>query len=540
VTRQHGRRSRFRDPVVVVGNGPVGQTVALLLAGWGVAVVVLDARPGRERVGSRAICQQRDVLDIWDCLGGVGTRLAEEGVTWTRARTFYRDRELFVTELEDGGGSPFPPFVNISQSRTEELLDERLADQPLVEVRWDHRVVDMAQDPDGVTVTCVTSAGTVQVRACYVVACPGARGVEVRRLLGVRFEGRTFADQFLICDLRADLPGWEQERRFYFDPVWNPGRQVLIHACPDSTFRIDWQVSEDFDLAVEETSGALDRRIRQVIGDRDYEMMWASVYRFSSRIADRLRVGKILLAGDAAHLMAPFGARGLNSGVQDAENAAWKIAFVVNGWAPEPLLETYHNERHAAAVENLAVTDATMQFLVPHDEVGWARRRAILQRAAGDMTAQTMVDSGRLAEPFWYVESALTTPNPTRPFTGRPVKGSVPEPGPGILMPDHPLTPASHQHAPAQRLRHLLRDGFTVLLGDDITIDTITDALADATAPITVAHFSDLSPRLAAAVDATPNEVWIIRPDAHIAACLTHPDPATIQAAVRRALAERN
>ena len=317
-------------PVVVLGAGPVGQTSALLLARWGVPAVVLDQRPERDRTGSKAICQQRDVLDVWESVGA-GHRIAAEGVTWTTARTFHRDAELFSYALAEPGRPAFPPFVNISQSRTEEILDERIAREPLVDLRWGHRVTRVDQDGDGVDVRCTD--GTV-LRAPYVVACGGARCDGLRALLGVSFSGHSFDDRFLICDVRADLPGWERERRFYFDPVWNPGRQVLIHPCPDSTFRIDWQVPPGYDLEAEAASGALDGRIRQIVGERDYEIVWRSVYRFHSRVVDRMRVGRVLIAGDAAHLVSPFGARGLNSGVADAENAAWKIAFVGHGWAP--------------------------------------------------------------------------------------------------------------------------------------------------------------------------------------------------------------
>ena len=290
-----GDAGGVREPVVVIGGGPVGQTAALLLARWGVPVLLLDARPARDAVGSKALCQQRDVLDIWSAVGA-GDRIAEEGLTWVRARTLYRDRELFCQGFVDNGASPFPPFVNISQTRTEEILDECLARQPLVEVRWGHRVVAFDERDGGVTLRCAVDTlldhggddTFVDVRGSYVLMCSGARSDLLRSALGVSFEGHTFADQFLICDIRTDLPGWESERRFYFDPEWNPGRQVLIHPCPDSTFRIDWQVPPEYDLADEEASGALDRRIRQVIGDRDYEIVWKSQYRFHSRQVDRM------------------------------------------------------------------------------------------------------------------------------------------------------------------------------------------------------------------------------------------------------------
>jgi 2-polyprenyl-6-methoxyphenol hydroxylase-like FAD-dependent oxidoreductase len=485
--------------VIVVGAGPVGQTAALLLARWGVPVVVLDARPSRDVVGSRAIVQQRDVLDIWDTVG-VGRRIADEGVTWRTARTYHRGRELFAVEFVDSGRSPFPPFANVSQARTEELLDERLARTPLAEVRWGHRVTALEQDDEGVTVVCETPVGERLLRASHVLACAGGRADGLRRDLGLTFDGETFDDQFLICDIRTDLPGWETERRFHFDPVWNPGRQVLVHPCPGGTFRIDWQVAPSFDLAREEACGGLDRRIRQIVGDRPYEVVWRSVYRFSSRVVPRMRVGRVLLAGDCAHLMSPFGARGLNSGVQDAENAAWKLAYVHNGWSPESLLDTYHTERHAAALENLAVAGATMRFLVPRTDDERRHRHDVLSRAATDPDARALVDSGRLAEPFWYADSPLTTPNPRYPVSGRPPRGRVHPPAPGVLMPD-------------------------VRTRDGVRVRAL--ARRPTCGPVVLDH---------ATVPSVPHgEAWVLRPDAHLAAILDAADPAGVDAATLRA-----
>src|SRR6266568_1663851 len=131
-------------------------------------------------------------------------------------------------------------------------------------------------------------------------------------------------------------------------------------------WRIDWQILPETDVDIESASGGLDQRIRSVIGPATpYELVWMTAYRFQQRLADHFRAGNVFLAGDAAHLYAPFGARGLNSGAADAENLAWKLATVLRGQAPETLLETYETERRAAARENLAVTDATMRFMAP-------------------------------------------------------------------------------------------------------------------------------------------------------------------------------
>jgi len=496
--------------VAVIGNGPVGQTTALLLARWGIATVLVDGRPGREAAGSRAICQQGDVLDIWDSVGA-GRAIAAEGLTWACARTYYQDRELFSYRVGPGGAGCFPPFVNLSQARTEQILDQRIAAEPLIQVRWNCQVTGITQDASGVNITGPGQAGP-GLRADYAVACAGAHGDQVRQLLGVDFTGHSFADKFLICDIKTELPGWADERRFYFDPPWNPGRQVLIHPCPGSTFRIDWQVPGDYDLRAD----ALDARIRAVIGDRPYQVVWQSVYRFGSKVADRMRVGRVLLAGDCAHVFAPFGARGLNSGVADAENAAWKLACVLHGRAGPALLESYHCERHAAAVENLAVTTATMQFLVPQDREQRERRLAVLAGAAHDPALRAMVDSGRLAEPFWYADSPLTTPDPARPFAGRPPRGTVPRPGPGVLVPDIVLP----RPRAGTRLRALARTGFALLGAGHSDLDQVTGIALD--------------DGLRRGLDARPGELWLIRPDAYVAAVLR--DPAQVAPALRRCL----
>lgn len=518
------------EPVLVIGAGPVGQTTALLLARWGLPVIVVDTRPERDLVGSKALVQQRDVIDVWSAVGA-GDEIAAQGVTWTTGRTMYRDRELFATQWVDRGASPLPAFVNISQSRTEALLDEQIARQPLIDVRWDHEVIDLTQDDHGVAITCRTGRSDlnekaaldgkseVLLRGSHAIACGGSRGDRLRALLGVTFDGESFTDPFLICDIRTDLGTWSHERRFYFDPDWNPGRQVLVHPCPDSTYRIDWQVPPGYDLAAEEASGALERRIRQIVGDRDYEIVWKSVYRFHARCADRFRVGRVLLAGDLAHLVSPFGARGLNSGVQDAENAAWKIAFARNGWGDEDvLLTSYDVERLAAARENIAVSTATMDFLAPRDSAAWQHRRDVLERAVDDVTVHPLVDSGRLAEPYWYGNSPLVTRDPTRAAPTRPPKGQYPEPAPGVLVPDFPVTIPDRPQV--TRLRQLVRDGLLVLVAGTASAQRAGAALATVAAPAAVLDIdaiagNDLGRRC---LGLDEGEYWLVRPDGHIAA----------------------
>jgi 2-polyprenyl-6-methoxyphenol hydroxylase-like FAD-dependent oxidoreductase len=427
------------DPVVVAGAGPVGLTTALLLAGHGVPSVVLEAKEAPDRVGSKAICMQRDALWVLDRVG-VAEAMVAEGVTWTVGRTYYRDRELFSVRFpEEQGG--MPPWINLSQSRTEALLIAEARRSALVDLRWGERVTGVVQDGHGVEVATEGRGGRGTVGGSFLVGADGSRSA-VRRLLGVDFPGRSYEEQFVIVDVACDLD-FPNERRFYFDPPWNPGRQVLVHECPGKVWRIDWQVPAGYDLEAERASGALEGRIRRIVGERDYEVVWASAYRFHERVASSFRVGRAFLAGDAAHLYAPFGARGLNSGICDAANLAWKLAWELKGWAGPALLDTYASEREAAAAENLAVTTATMDFLVPQSGAQWAWRRQVLEGAVSDPAARAQVDSGRLAEPYVYSSSPLTTP-------GGPVGALVP----GAVVPD--------------AMRRLVGLGLTVLAGGGI------------------------------------------------------------------------
>ena len=534
-TRRRGPpRARGIDAaVVVVGAGPVGMTLAGRLAQRGVSVILLEQQPQHTGEGSKALCMQRETLEIWARLG-IGEQVARRGVQWNLGRTYFKGRELFQIRLPTQVGDHFPPFVNINQTEVEEMLLARLGQLPGVDLRWSHDVVGLSQDRDAVTVRCATPSGTATLRTRYLVGADGAHS-GVRRLLGMSFPGHSHADLFLICDIRAKLP-FPHERRFFFDPPWNPGRQVLIHPQPDDTWRIDWQVPSGTDVEAERANGGLERRIRAVIGaSTAYELLWLTPYRFHQRLVERFRSGRVLLAGDAAHLFSPFGARGLNSGVADAENLAWKLAAVLAGHAPDRLLESYHLERRAAATENLAVTDASMRFMVPRGPIRRRMRNAILRGSLRLPRLRRLVNSGRLAQPFTYAASPIVSqslPHPRLPAVG-------------AVAPDAACRSLGDPGA-ATRLRNLLGSGFVALLVLDAPAqaarasvrasrlawpapcDVVAVGPEGTLSGVTV--LSDAEGELRRAYGGAGPAAFLIRPDGHLAAWLPLPRPEAVDA----------
>ena len=461
--------------VAVVGAGAVGLTLAGRLAQHGAGVDLFEAKAERERIGSKAICMQRETLEIWARLG-VGQAVADRGIQWRVGQTSFRGRRLFETRLP-GDAEHFPPFVNISQSEVEDRLEARAIELG-VRLHRGHRLGRLTQDADGVTATFDTDAGTRTHRSSFLVGTDGAHS-SVRHALGIGFAGYSFDDRFLIADVRAELP-FTNERHFHFDPPWNPGRQVLIHPQPDGVWRIDWQVPPETDADHERTAGGLERRIRAVIGpDAAYELVWLTAYRFSQRLADAFRAGRCFLAGDAAHVMSPFGARGLNSGVADAENLAWKLAWVLRGEASPSLLDSYEAERRPVAEENLRVTDATMRFMAPHGPLRRAWRDLVLRMAPHSDWFRRRVNSGRLAEPATYAVAGAQPSDAVRL---------------GSVAPDLPLPGGG-------RLRDRLGRGFVAVVPTATGVAASVEAVE--VGPATVYG---------------PDRAWLVRPDGHLAA----------------------
>lgn len=522
--------TRAVAPVGIVGAGPIGLATALFLAEQGVPSTILEAEPVLRRMGSKACTIQGDVLDILERIGCGGT-LAAEGVPWHVARTYVRGQLLSTTVFPVGPG--FSPYLNVSQHRTQQVMLERLADGSPAEVRWAHRVTGVGQDAGGVDVDVEAPDGARRLRFAYLVACDGIHS-DLRHLAGMEWTGYSHGDRFLSTDIRAVLP-LAHERHFHYDHPANPGRQVVMHAQPDNLWRVDWQLPTDTDVEAERRSDRLDRRIRATIGDVPYEIDWLSTYRFNQRVVERMRLGRILFAGDAAHALPPYGARGMNSGIQDADNLAWKLGLVLSGQAGEELLETYHVERHAAARENLRVTEATIRFMVPPGRARLWARNALLRLAPPLRFLRSHVNAGRMAEPFVYADSPIVDRHGTSQLLGR-------------FAPDALVSVGGRR----ARLRTLLGGRFTCLhLAEDVAATARLAAEARSRAGAVQLRFCSLptagarpdelrAPDVVARdeggeVRATYGSGWyLVRPDGHIAAAGDIEDGAAFADALRR------
>jgi 3-(3-hydroxy-phenyl)propionate hydroxylase len=518
----------LRHPVVVVGAGPVGLTLAIDLAQRSIAVVVLD-NDHTLSTGSRAICFAKRTLEIFDRLG-CGHRMASKGVSWNVGRVFFKDEPIYSFDLLPEAGHERPAFVNLQQYYVEGYMAERAAQLPLIDVRWMNNVVGVEPQADHVLLTIATPEGPYQLEAGYLAACDGARSA-VRHLIGQESTGRTFRDRFLIADVKMHRDG-PAERWFWFDPPFHPNQSVLLHRQPDNVWRIDFQLGWDADPQEETKPEKIIPRVKALLGqDAEFELEWASVYTFSCKRMARFRHGRVLFAGDAAHGVSPFGARGANSGVQDADNLAWKLAAVLNGVAPDTLLDSYASEREAAADENIRHSTRATDFITPKSEISRLFRDAVLELAKTQPFARTLVNSGRLSVATTLHASPLNTAD-SDTFAGRMV--------PGAAAADAPLQRADGSRTWLLRELGASSSGFTALVTADgerpalQDIGVLTVALQGATHD---AALIDAEGLLAQRYDLRPGTVVLLRPDQHVCARWRHPTAAQIEAAMRRALA---
>lgn len=512
-------------PVVVVGAGPVGMAVALGLANRGVPVTVLEAAD-RVSFGSRAICISRHSLEVAERLG-FGAEVERIALPWLGGRSFYRDREVLRFEMPHSTSDVRGPMVNVSQSELEQTMVDALASNPLVTLRWAAEVSGVEQDAEQVRLTVDTAFGSRRLRARWVVAADGARS-RLRKLSGLRMEGDTYEGQYVIADIhwRSGLPA---ERLVWFDAPSNPGSTIIMHQQPGDIWRIDYQLdaSDDPELETgeERIRDRISRHLAWLRNDVPWTLEWHGYYRARALALRDFRHGRILFAGDAAHLVPIFGVRGLNSGMEDAETLAWQLAAVVSGHGDESLLRAYSTERHAAWRQNVDNASKSTLVMSPGGHGFRTTRDAVLALATERSEFSHLVNPRQSsathahASPLtWPVEPGVTGALPGDPLEDRKVlvraAGGVEESslnavrGTGFAFLGFELAPSDAdvvaasaellaESLPAEQVRAVVvaAPGSAIEPGDDLTVVEDPDAA------------------LAQTLGARSGEVFVVRPD---------------------------
>ena len=509
-----------RHPVVIVGAGPIGLTAALECASRGIPCVLLDDN-NTVSVGSRAVCYAKRPLEIWDRLG-VGEAMVRRGVSWKVGKVFFHDDQVYQFDLLPEEGHKMPAMINLQQYYLEEYLVEACGKSELVDLRWKHKLISLSQEADHAKLTLETPDGIFQLEADWVIACDGANS-DTRKMVGAEFSGQFFQDRFLIADvvMKAEFP---TERWFWFDPPFHRGQSVLLHRQCDNVWRIDFQLGWDADPAEEKKPEKVIPRIQAMLGkDVEFELEWVSVYQFACRRIDNFRTNRVLFAGDAAHQVSPFGARGANTGVQDVDNLIWKLELVLDGQAPEALIDSYHEERAFAADDNLLNSTRSTDFITPKSQGSRVLRDAVLQLAEQQPFARKLVNSGRLSTPTPYLQSSLNTADE---------EGFVGAMRPGTNCADAPVKRRGEQ----LWFLNQLPAGFSLLVfAPEAPVAQVSVGEVSAQVVCVGRDFSDPEGLLAQRYDAQPGTVYLLRPDRHVAARWRGFDPARIRAALARA-----
>ncbi len=525
--RLEAGRDPCRHPVAIVGGGPIGLSLAIGLARYGVASVVIEADDS-VCSGSRAGCVTDRTLQIFDQLGAAEP-VMRQGLPWAEGWSYYRTDVVLHLQVPQDPLAKFPRLVNIQQCYIEQYLVDAAARYPdLIAIRWQSRVTGIDAGSDGVRLAIETPAGDYRLDCDWVVAGDGARST-VRKAIGAQFVGTRYDGTYVIADIRmkSDLPAG---RRAWFDPPSNPGATLLLHKHRDDLWRFDYQLRDDEDPDEAVRPENVLERIRShlaLIGERaPWQPVWISLYRASCLTLERYRFGRVLFAGDAAHLVPIFGVRGLNSGVDDTHNLAWKLAFVIRGWADDRLLETYSDERVFATRVNMQHASKSAEFMAPPSAAFALMRTAALSLALQHPWIRRLVDP-RQSAAIGYPQTPLAVADDSADFSAGPATGvnlaDTTLPGGGHLsermgahftvlrFTDDEMTPAAMSPAA------MTPDEFAVRVGRPVPI-RVVDLAADG--------------EPGRRHDARPGTLYLFRPDGHLLARWRAADPARVAAAI--------
>src|ERR1043165_2804602 len=373
-----------KTDVLIVGAGPTGLAIACQLIRYGVDFVIIDTREGTTPF-SKAIGVQARTLEIYEQID-LAQKLIDEGSITTSVRILEGGEarvEIPLTQLGEGM-SPYPYLLIVEQGKHEHLLYEFMKAHGH-DVLWQTTLSDFSQDDAGVAGTIIGVNGEEQkVEAQYLVACDGSKS-SVRTGLGLKFEGSTYERLFYVADVNLK---WEcphdmltacvaRDRSTAFFPMQGEDRYRIVGVFPEDSDKKEGEILyEEIEKQIaEDTQLELDI----------YQVNWFSTYKVHSRRVNQFSSGRCFLAGDSAHIHSPVGAQGMNTGIQDGYNLAWKLAMVLRGEADEKILASYNEERGAVAKRLLETTDRMFDLLMDPAWLLSFTRRFIFPRVAGFM-----------------------------------------------------------------------------------------------------------------------------------------------------------
>ena len=401
-----------RHPVVIVGGGITGLTLACSLSRLGVKAVLLDEdnTVGVKGASSRGICYTQKSLEIFERLG-IFERIAAKGIQWSVGRTFAGNDEVYSFDLRQQGNfhlSSQPAFINIQQFYIEGYLVDRIQALGAVELRWQNRLTAFEQNDQYATLTVDTPAGSYRIEAEHVIDATGSNS-PLRKWLQIPADAKRGDDRWCIADVRFTKQP-PVERHTWVEAPFNENRAVWQHLMADDVWRIDYQMAPNADPEYVSREDVVRERLARQFGpDAGVEIVWVGPYAYRSECVHRMREGRVFFMGDSAKVVSPFGARGGNTGVSDADNLAWKLAAVLQGKAHPSLLESFNDERLEAARENVRVTQRTARFLRPADGIERVFRHAVIGLAKQFPFARPMVNTGRMAVANPYSGSGACT-----------------------------------------------------------------------------------------------------------------------------------
>ena len=537
-----------KHPIVIVGTGPVGLTLALEIARHGQRCLVLESEL-QVSEGSRAIVFTRRSMEILQQVG-VDRRITETGLPWLFGNSIYRGQRVFRMESERAEDDRFFPMINLQQQYLEEYLIDAVQANPLIELRWGNRVNQVEQVGEGAARQAVaevdTPEGSYRLEADWLVACDGARS-GIRTAMNLLMEGASYEGRFVIADIRIDLP-LPTERLAFFDPVWNPGNTILMHREPHGIWRVDYQLPAGEDpedaLRPESLKARIDAQLEMIgFGGTPWEMDWSSVYSARALTLPDYVHGRVIFAGDAAHMLPIFGVRGANTGFQDAQGLGWRLALVAKGAATPRLLDSYSSERVGAAREIVEEAGKSTRFMAPPSRGFRLLRDAVLSLSLSQPFVGPLYH-WRTSRPHEYAHSPLNSQGDDNLlFKAGPAHGAPPQNvrfAPDSYLLDHLgggfdllyFTDEAAIPAPLEQMAGKVR-----ARGIGLKIIAVTSGLSAAAVQGADLTLADTEGRCRARYGVQANgAAYLLRPDQHVCARWMSLDANRLQAALRSAL----